>query len=79
VEAKLKRIQDAKIEEKRQEALKRMEESTKWKQAEEEIAQIYHPENQAKKVLSLIHRCLRLQNTNLNNQQKQFSAKTAKI
>jgi hypothetical protein len=33
-----------------------MEESTKRKQAEEEIAQIYHPENQAQKVLLVADR-----------------------
>lgn len=51
VDEKLKKIQDAKMEEKRQEALKKMEETQKRKQAEEEISKIYHPEFQAQKVL----------------------------
>jgi hypothetical protein len=39
------------MEEKRQKALKKMEESQKRKQAEEEISKIYYPEFQAEKVL----------------------------
>jgi hypothetical protein len=45
------KIQDARNEENRLEALKRREESTKRKQAAEEVEPIYQPEFQAQKVL----------------------------
>jgi CHASE3 domain sensor protein len=55
VDEKLKRIQDAKIEEQRQEALKKMEKSQKRKQAEEEIAQIWRAQMEIRLVVKVFN------------------------